>query len=172
MSMAKAGKGTKGAKGEKAGAARAAPERVPPEDIHCVFCYWTWRPAGQAELEMRPWAAGRWELSESWPGDGDGYALRAASTGGGRQRQEWERWTKEGPGRAVTMWTIGGGVTLMAVRPEGPAGRYGMVAARAWERLAGLPDWHEYLEDGYRLVAGTVNAACREMGWPEHYTGG
>jgi hypothetical protein len=167
MNMAKAGKG--GRKGAKAAPEKPseAAARVPPEEIQCVFGYWRWVPADPSVLGQPPWQTGRWELAESWPGDGDGMALRSPSTGG-RDRQEWSLWLGE-KGRAVTMWTVSSGVTLMGVRPDQPRG---MLSQRFWDRLPDLPDWHEHLEDGFRLVAGTVNAACREMGWPEHYTGG
>lgn len=90
---------------------------------HGVICYWKFVP------KKRPYED-KWELVESYACDDDGYPIYTPkNTSGGGDRHEFMKWLQTSSranddfdpepimGRAVTLWTVDGGVQLLGFNP-------------------------------------------------------
>lgn len=123
--------------------------------IKGVISYWEYKES-------------KWVLVESYPIDDDGYSLVPTSTGGGKDRHEWNKWLfakneddeDEGDpipimGRAVTVWSMGG-VSLIGFNPPEWTK---WISSQFYDELKKMPNWWKFLQDGYTLYLGTMDAA-------------
>lgn len=122
--------------------------------IKGVISYWEYKES-------------KWVLVESYPIDDDGYSLVPTSTGGGKDRHEWNKWLfakddeedESDPipimGRAVTVWSMAG-VGLMGFNPPEWTK---WISSEFYSELKKIPNWWKFLQDGYTLYLGTMDAA-------------
>lgn len=68
------------------------------------------------------------------------------------------------PGRAVTLWTFSSGTTLLDITVGAEVLWLGRFFG---EKLKALPNWYEFLENGYNMWAGTGNEAKKYMTFNE-----
>ena len=147
------------------------------ERLHGIVCYWEYRDGKHRDERS-------WHLVESFPIDDDGHChcLTTPSTGGD-DRQEWHKWTnstvyrkKDGTittkddeemyyddyepimGRAVTIWTMQHGTSLLDLHPPGEDFPK-WLSASFYEELCKLQNWATLLERGYDLYFGTTREA-------------
>lgn len=135
--------------------------------VHGVVCYWEWIP-GKREAYVK-----RWKLVEAYGIDMDGYPLTTPKNSPGRSdRQEWDNWMNERyvpkgndeedydmrpiMGRAVTFWSVEGGVSLGDIHPPK---WIDMLSIQFVSELKKTKNWHAMLEDGHTLYLGTARAA-------------
>lgn len=131
---------------------------------HGVICYWEYKPSEKKGMSRI------WHLVEAYPIDMDGYPLvQVKNTGKINSRQEWDNWmnTQEPDdegygdyvpimGRAVTVWTVEGGVHLLDLHPPEWVP---WLSITFIEELKKLSNWSQFLECGYDLYLGTARAA-------------
>lgn len=118
---------------------------------HSVVCYWE-------SVQTND----RWKLVESYGIDGDGYPITTPSTGGGRDRCEWDKWlystskNEQIMGRAVTMWSIQCGVRLLGFNPPKPVP---WLSNSFYEEICKDLDWRKIIEGGPTMWFWTAREA-------------
>ena len=131
------------------------------------MCYWEYVPP---KPEDRRDPARLWKLAESFRIDQDGYPMDKTSTGDCSDgRHEWTCWMyTDNPddgydddrrpimGRAVTLWTVESGVSLMNLHPPEWVP---WLSISFIEELKKLKNWYAFLQCGYNLHDGTARAA-------------
>lgn len=144
--------------------------------ISGVVCLWMWVPAPKGSRKL---AGEGWKFVESYAVQENGYPLtepKCIEFWSG-ERDEWRGWlykrvyargqarnghgwksVKSLPGRAVTCWSIEGGVGLLGLNPPEPAA---WVSEQFVSLLRKLPDWFALLQDGHTLYLRTAREAER-----------
>ncbi len=148
------------------------------KQLHAIVCYWKWVPGKRGDHRRQ------WELVEAYGVDDDGYPLvKPQNTPGKGDRQEWDHWMNKWVvpkgseyddgewepimGRAVTLWSVTGGVRLMDFHPP----KWVEWLSVGWlEEVRKLPNWAAFFESGYELYLGTERAV-RKLLFPVSETG-
>lgn len=115
-----------------------------------VICYWQYEEP-----------SGEWRLVESYLEDEYGNCITKPSVGS-EERHGWYAWLHDEettfPGRAVTMWSVGGGIRLFGFNPPTHVSWLGPMFA---ELLRDNQQWSQYLQKGYQLYLGTIEEAAK-----------
>ncbi len=152
------------------------------DHLYGIICYWQW-----ADPEHRD--KRHWQFVESFAIDSDGHCLTTPSTGGGDRQEwhkwtnrkvyfvkdegegHWIEDAEEEPeeyeyddwmpvkGRAVTLWTLQSGTSLLAINPPNEFPKW--LSTSFCEELCKLKEWASLLEHGYDLYFGATNEAER-----------
>jgi hypothetical protein len=107
-----------------------------------------------------------WEMVEFYHIDGDGYAITETKNIKTDNRVSWSEWINSKTihddgweeygsikGRAVTLWTVESGVRLAEFNPpDYPK----WLSSDCYEAIKKLPNWHSFIQDGYRMYGGTA----------------
>jgi len=132
-----------------------------------VYCFWRF-DATKPRHKV-------WDLVEVIGGDSDGYLLsKPQHFEVHDHRHPWMDWMQGRPddeeapeearvslmGRAVTVWSVERGVTLLAFNP--PAW-VDWLARTFYEELKKLPNWYSLLEGGHTLWAGSAREVERSF---------
>lgn len=117
------------------------------KDIDGVVCLWRYTGDGYPQ----------WECVEAFAISENCDILSPTKHASRRDPEPWRKWMfkgdKEIMGRAVTLWTLTGGVRLVEFHPPEWAK---WLSVSFTEKLQKSPDWVTMLQDGHVLYLNTI----------------